>query len=294
MCQAGNDMSTGSYGFSEAASTPLIDTGALSCFSPLAPVRSGAAVVVEHVIARLVAAHAHAPAAVQGRIAPPHDLGRFVDLLTGRDNDAAARHIVALRDAGATDEELCHGLLAPASRLLRARWRNDECDFADVRLGSWRLRRLLAQIDHGGAWHRPAHRDPASALLITLPSGNSDFEYALAESCFARAGWATQHHVHGTELALTTAVQRGRFHIGWIAVDETNRPADIAGMIRSIRRVSVNRAIGILCDCSAMDRLPAAWELGADVVVGDVRDALAASERWRMMQAETENIRLYA
>jgi hypothetical protein len=284
-------MSTASYGFSEAIGRPLMDSDVHGCLAHPAPTRASAAVVVEHVIARLVAAHAHLPASQPPEAASAveqHDTARFVDLLIGHDSDAPARHILALRHGSVSDEELCHNLLAAASRLLRARWRNDECDYADFRLGSWRLRRLLARIDHGRVWHRPAHRDPASALLITLPSGCAYFEYALADRCFTRAGWTTQHHVHGTELALTTAVQRSRFHVGWIAVNETIRQTDIASMIRTIRRVSQNPAIGILCDCAGLDRLPAVWELGADVVVADARAALAASERWRMWQAEDE------
>ena len=289
MCQAGNDMSTAVYGFSEALGSPLMDSDLHGCLSQLPP-RASAAIVVEHIVARLVAAHAHLPPSELAPAADPveHDVSRLIDLLTARDSEAASRHVMALRQACVADEEICHGLLAPASRALRARWRDDECDYAGFRLGAWRLRRLLAQIDHGRVWHRPAHRDPASALLITLSARSADFEYALAERCFTRAGWATQHHVHGTELALTTAVQRARFHVAWIAIDETIRQCDIAAMIRSIRRVSRNPAIGILCDCAGMERLPAVWELGADVVVGDARAALAASERWRMLQAESE------
>jgi hypothetical protein len=283
-------MSNASYGFSEALGSPMMDSDVHGCLSRLAPQRASAAIVVEHIIARLVAAHAHLPPAGGARTADPveHDVPRFIDLLIGRDSEAASRHVLAMRHAEISDEEICHGLLAAASRGLRVRWREDECDYAGFRLGSWRLRRLLAQIDHGRVWHRPAHRDPASALLITLSAGGADFEYALADRCFTRAGWATQHHVHGTELALTTAVQRSRFHVAWIAIDETIRQCDIAAMIRSIRRVSQNPAIGILCDCAGMDRLPAVWELGADVVVGDARAALTASERWCMMQAGSE------
>ena len=87
---------------------------------------------------------------------------------------------------------------------------------------------------------------------------------------------------------MPAALLVNRFHIAWISIGRDARLFDIASLIRSIRRGSCNRAIGIVCGGAAVDLLPAAWEVGADAVVPDARAALDMAERWRMWQAEDE------
>jgi hypothetical protein len=289
MCQAGNDYHPPSHEFSEAQAPLDLGMRLTPCWSGggAAPVQHAAALVAQHIVARLVASHAFTASGAEGGARPAHPaVDRFVDILLGADTDAALAWLMEQRQRGASCEAICHDILAPAAKRLRALWRDDECDYAAFQLGQWRLCRLLQSVDHADVCRRAAHRDPASALLITLSGGEPTFEHALVMQYFARSGWAACGQAAGADLA--NILHTNRFHIAWISIDETARQQDIVACIRMVRRASQNRAIGVLCGGMELDPMPASWELGADAVAADARTALAVAERWRMWQSETE------
>ncbi len=288
MCQVGNEYDPPVHEFSEAHA-PL-ELGARlpqCCAGAAAPVQQAAALVAQHIIARLVASHACAPDDESAHAGPGNPaVLRFVDILLGPDGDAALAWLLEQRRQGASCEAICHNVLTPAARIVRALWRNDACDYGAFQLGQWRLRRLLQSIDHAELCRRAAHRDPAAALLINLSGAEPSFEHALVTQYFLRSGWTARSEAPGSGLA--HVLQANRFHIAWISIDETARQQDIVACIRLIRRSSRNRAIGVVCGGMELDPMPASWELGADAVAADARTALAVAERWRMWQSEAD------
>jgi len=293
MCPVGNDIPLGEAGFADAQAPFRLGVQMADFWSASqVPMREAAAAVAQHVISRLVARHAFGARAPDDRYdaadAGPHGarVEQFVSALLGDDNRAAMAQFVALRSKGFSCEKLCHDVLAPAAKQLRALWREDGCDYAAFRLGLWRLRRLLHDVDHHGLCRRAAHRDPAAALFVTLCDKDTPFEHDLVVHSFARSGWHTIHHDGQTPLA--AVAQAEPFHIAWISIDDTTKRQDIVACIRTIRGASRNRAIGILCGGLTSEALPAPWDVGADAVSADARTALAVAERWRMWQADSE------
>jgi hypothetical protein len=289
MCQIGNDFDPPGFEMSEAQA-PLDLSGALTQDWPnaaAAPVQQAAALVAQHIIARLVASHAFAPDDISDSYRRDEAaVARFTDILLGPDCGAALNWVLEQCRQGASCEAICHDVLAPSARRIRSLWGDDECDYAAFQLGQWRLRRLLQSIDHTELCRRAAHRDPASVILISLNSGESSFEHALVAQYFARSSWTARCHAADDDLA--SLLQANRFHIAWISIDETARQQDVVSCIRTVRRASQNRAIGVLCGGMELDPMPASWELGADAVAADARTALAVAERWRMWQSEAE------
>ncbi len=289
MCQIGNELDRPGHELSEAQAPLDFGVHMTQCCRGGAgePVRQAAALVAQHVIARLVAGHAFGPGEPSAHDhAGLSSVSRFVDVLLGPNGDGALAWVMEQRQRGASCEAICHTVLAPAARIVRAMWRNDECDYAALQLGQWRLGRLLQSIDHAEQCRRAAHRDPASVLLITLSGGEASFEHALVTQYFVRSGWSARSEAAGGGLA--GVLQANRFHIAWISIDETAPQQDIVSCIRMVRRASRNRAIGVLCGGMELDPMPASWELGADAVAADARTALAVAERWRMWQSDVE------
>ncbi|MEM6733413.1 MAG: hypothetical protein AAF658_17780, partial [Myxococcota bacterium] len=73
------------------------------------------------------------------------DVEPFVDRLMKSDAIAGHEYVVKLRQEGATLESLFLELLAPAARVLGARWENDEASFTDVTVGLTHLQQLVRE-----------------------------------------------------------------------------------------------------------------------------------------------------
>jgi hypothetical protein len=256
-----------------------------------------ASMVAQHVISRLVANHAFRirddrfDGGAGCPPVPPRQVGEFLAALLGDDPEAATRFAHALRENGLGCDTICHDLLSPAATRLRRLWRDDACDYAAYRLGFWRLRRMLNAIGQTTVSRRAAHRDPASALVLSLSAGRPVFEHELAAHSFIRAGWYV--HARAADHGLCDILRTQSFHVAVISVDDASRQEDVVACVRSLRRAARNGALGIACADMSAERLPEPWEFGADAVVADARAAVAFGERWREWQAESETAMAY-
>ena len=228
------------------------------------------------VIPELLALH-RAPLAVTQPptlIVEAADVARLVDLVLAQDEPAALAFVSAMHDRGAAHETLCLDLLAPTARRLGEMWESDDCDFAEVSIGLWRLQAALRALGNvsqaSGA--RPAG---ARVLLVPLPGEQHTFGLSMVHDFFTRAGWDSWTGPVESSAELATMV---RSH--WVAMLGFSLACDeqldaVRSEIRRVRSASRNPNIAIMVGGPGFSADPTlAAQVGADGTATDGRQAV--------------------
>ena len=202
------------------------------------------------------------------------DVARLVNLVLAHDEPAALAFVGAMHDRGAAHEALCLDLLAPTARRLGEMWEADDCDFAEVSIGLWRLQAALRALGNvsqaSGA--RPAG---ARVLLVPLPGEQHTFGLSMVHDFFMRAGWDSWTGPVESSAELATMV---RSH--WVAMLGFSLACDeqldaVRAEIRRVRSASRNPNIAIMVGGPGFSADPTlAAQVGADGTATDGRQAV--------------------
>lgn len=193
--------------------------------------------------------------------------------------DAAADFVQERHAAGLPLEAIYTDLLAPAVRQLGEAWDADTADFTEVAIGTFRLQRLLR---HLATDYRPqAHRcDPRRTILLAPAPGEKHvFAVALLAEVFRHAGWLVEVPLDATADDLARLVAREHFSVLGLSVSGDDRMEGLAKTIRTLRRASVHRALGIMVGGPVFNAHPDYVTLvGADAMAVDARQATRQAE----------------
>ncbi len=233
------------------------------------------------VIPRLVLARRAAPveAASGGFDIGPDDVTAFALTILERDAAEAMSRIEALRERGASLEAIFLQLLAPAARTLGALWNEDLCDFTQVTVGSWRLQQLLRELSP--SFTDPGYiPDPARRILLApAPGEQHTFGLFMVAEFFRRAGWEVRAGPLESTAEMLDLVRHESFAVVGISAGGEARLDGLAAVIRSLRKASRNRAVGILVGGPSFVEQPElAALLGADASAVDGRHAVLQAE----------------
>lgn len=238
--------------------------------------------VEDEVIPRLLMARRPqkiARAASESRHADAEQVARLTELVIGATQTEATAFVEAIRDGGASIENLFLELLSPTARRLGAMWEDDTCSFSDVTIGLLRLGNVMRLLSRAFAGDYDPKRAGPSALLAQMPGEQHGFGLAMVVHFFRRAGWNVRQEPVTTSADLIGLVQNNWFGLVGLSVACSDRIESLAADIRAIRKHSRNRSIGIMVGGPPFIAHPQlATMVGADATAADGRQAVGQAQ----------------
>ena len=232
------------------------------------------------IIPRLVMAHGNA---VQQNAPLPilaDDVGAagFAELVLGTESHRASDLIQSYRERGVPLATIYLDLMVPAARHLRHLWMDDEWDFADVTLALWRMQQLLRDFSPAFCADAGVKTAGLRALLAAGPDERHDiahimFGLVLAGEFFRRGGWDTWIEPDPAATAFMQTIRTQWFDVVELFASGDRKLDDLAKSIRTIRRESSNRNIGVMvCGPAFTERPELVLLVGGDAVVSDLNE----------------------
>jgi methanogenic corrinoid protein MtbC1 len=214
------------------------------------------------------------------------DVKELVRLLLAHDATVASAYVEAVRHRGASLEAVCLKLLAPAARELGLLWEEDECDFMQVTVGLCRLHQLLRELSPEFSCEEIDSQIERRILLAPIPGEQHTFGITLVAQFLRRAGWDVWHEFPSADTDILEVLRENWFSVVGLSVGNETRLNDVAKIIGQIRRISRNRALGVLVGGPLLVAKPeiVAW-LGADATAADGEEAVARAEQLSRRQA---------
>ncbi len=208
------------------------------------------------------------------------DVEGFTRMVLNDEVDACAGFVGALRERGIGLEQIYLGLVAPAARRLGAMWEADDCDFAQVTLGLWRLQNLMFELapQLPAAWAaRP--ESPRRALLAAAPGSQHTLGLLMVSEFFRRAGWDVWSDPCASEGDLTALVRSEWFDMIGLSVGMDGHVEPLRSVILGLRRASRNPAVGVMVGGPILANRPLlVTEVAADFTAADAREAVERAD----------------
>nr|BAG34613.1 aerobic repressor AerR [Rhodospirillum centenum] len=207
------------------------------------------------------------------------DVARFASLILENDIAAATAFIEDWLARGVSLDTIYLDLLAPTARHLGSLWDDDMCDFADVTVGLCRLQQVLRGLSTTfvGEADRPDPR--RRILLVTVPGEQHSFGLLMVAEFFRRAGWDVTTAMPTSRDDLSTLVRSEWFALVGLSASCDSRLDTMAAAIRSVRRASRNRLVGILVGGPVFDGHPEyVTAVGADIMGRNGQEATVQAQ----------------
>lgn len=239
------------------------------------------------IVPQLVLAHRGIPAVipVEHSHAPPADVATFAQMILSQDIPAACACVHALREQGKPLDVIYVDLLAPTAAHLRDLWNQDLCDFADVTLALWRLQQVLREFStefrHEGAQAETGMR----ALLVPAPGQKNELGYVMfglvmLSEFFRRDGWDTWMEPDSASSEFNGIVRSQWFDVVELLVSGDKKMDALAERIKTIRRESPNRGLGVMvCGPAFVEHPELVLLVGADIAAADPRQGSVQAKK---------------
>jgi methanogenic corrinoid protein MtbC1 len=240
--------------------------------------------IEREVIPRLVLAHrtTEAPpllARVRDGTLGDEQVAEFCALVIDSDLDVLLPYLQRTRERGVPLERIYLELLAPVARRLGDMWQADECDFATVTLGLWRLHQVLHELSPSFQFDSDPLADGKRALLAATPGEQHTFGLFMVAEFFRRAGWDVIDGPAFSARELAAAVRHEWFSIAGFSLSREASVGQLTSLIRDVRQASRNRGIGIIVGGVVFAEYPALIaQVGADASASDGREAVRLAE----------------
>jgi methanogenic corrinoid protein MtbC1 len=243
-------------------------------------------IVPRLVLARRVARAPDAARVLELKAPDAADIKELVRLLLAHDVGVASAFVQQVRHRGASLEIVCLRLLAPAARELGLLWEEDECDFMQVTVGLCRLHQLLRELSPEFRADETEPKVDRRILLAPIPGEQHTFGITLVAQFLRRAGWDVWHEFPHADTDILEVLRQNWFAVVGLSVGNDTRLENLAAIIRTIRRVSRNRSLGVLVGGPPLVRKPEiAAQVGADATAADGQEAVARAEQICLNQA---------
>lgn len=209
----------------------------------------------------------------------------FARIILAGDGAQALAYIAELRDLGMSDETIYLDLLAAVARHFGVLWERDQSDFVAITIGLQRLQdlayQLNARVDENTEAPRAGHR----VLLVAMPGDQHVFGSMMVADFLRRAGWDVWDAPGSSEADILSLVKHEWFAIVGISISRVDQLESLTGLVRALRRTSLNRAIGVMVGGNPFSTHPERVSLvGADTTATDGKDAVRQAERlWQLM-----------
>ena len=208
------------------------------------------------------------------------DVAHFTGMILDEDTEGCEQFVGLLRQRGADLEHIYLDLLAPTARRLGVMWENDECDFAQVTLGLWRLQNLvfdLSPLRAAPCVDRPA--GPRRVMLAAAPGSQHTLGLLMVSEFFRRAGWEVWSEPCAGAKDLVTAARDAWFDVIGLSIGGETQVPQLTAVVADLRRASQNRAVGLMVGGPILVLRPELLEtIGADFTAADARIAVEAAE----------------
>jgi methanogenic corrinoid protein MtbC1 len=240
--------------------------------------------IEREIIPRLVLAHRGAGIAphaieVAGASLDDSHVAEFCRLLLRDELDLLLDCVARTRERGVPLDRIYLELLAPAARRLGDMWLADECDFATVTLGLWRLHQVLHELSPSFQTDREPPAEGKRALLAATPGEQHTFGLFMVAEFFRRCGWEIVDGPAYSARELTAAVRHEWFAVGGFSLSCAANAGLLAGTIRDVRQASRNRAISIIVGGVVFIEQPElVAQVGADATARDGQQAVHLAE----------------
>jgi hypothetical protein len=247
--------------------------------------------IESQVIPRLLLTHPSAPEAVPaiGESAPEavrpaeSEVAEFTDIvLRGRTEEATA-FMRDLQARGVSVDSLYLDLLAPSARYLGEMWTTERTDFVEVTVALHRLQDLAHKFSaylrgtDDAAMPLPAG---PRVLCVAMPGEQHVFGAQMVGEFLRRARWDVWDAPGATEADIMSLLTREWFTIVGISVSTLDHPEGLAGLVRQVRRVSLNPDLRVMVGGLPFDEHPERAALvGADATARDGRDAVVKAQK---------------
>jgi len=203
------------------------------------------------------------------------DIDAFSASLLARDDADARRAVEALLADGASVDDVADALLAPAARLLGARWEDDTLSFAEVSTGMTRLHVLLHMM--GRRLHAGGAPTGRRLLMANNPGERHAFGPLMVAEHFRRAGWDSRFDPAATTATIVREVETGTLDVIGLSCAAERYLDDLQRCIRAVRAAARGRPLCLLVGGKAFSGRPGlSSRVGADATAEDAPGALAA------------------
>jgi len=241
------------------------------------------------VLPRMVLAHRGHVATVQlasAAVSPSvtgattREVEQLVEIAMARGTPEALCFVERRRIDGMTVDAVCLDLMAPAARLLGRLWDDDLVDFGQVTIATDRLRQVMRSFSlaHQGAAR--LRQASCRALLVPGPGDQHSFGLAMVADFFGRAGWHVWSGVPESNEQLLQMVRREHYGVIGFSVGSGLRLDGLSELIRKVRRLSCNRAVGVMVGGPVFQAHPElVAAVGADATASDGRQAVLQAHR---------------
>ena len=201
-------------------------------------------------------------------------------MLLKHDASVALAYVESIRDVGAPLGAIYLNLLAPAARRLGELWHEDRCTFVEVTLGLCSLHQVLRSLSPQFVGQAGAAGRGKRILLVPAPGEQHTFGLMMVVEFFRRSGWDVRYQVAEYVDDLMRLVRGEWFSVIGLSVGCETRIESVAPAIRSLRRASCNRGLGVMVGGSIINARPDLVPLmGADATAGDGLHAVQQAER---------------
>lgn len=260
-----------------SAPVAVMDGGPLAGHSPAILART----IESEIIPRLLLAHG-APRRLEDSGAAPSlafseaDVAALADRALSVGAGGLLASLTRILAAGVALEDLYLDLLAPAARLLGARWDDDRVSFADVTIALCRLQEAVHELAAAApARNNPLDRAPR-ALFAPAPREQHTFGLAMLGDLFAQAGWIVRCEPRSNAVLLSDWVAEEHVDVLALTAACDSHLEQLPGLLRTLRRDSLNPGLKIMVGGFAFKGgADQALALGADATASDGRQAVA-------------------
>jgi methanogenic corrinoid protein MtbC1 len=209
------------------------------------------------------------------------DAAELARLLLLHEVEIPFAYVEAIRYRGVSVQHIYIHLLAPAARRLGLLWERDECDFVQVTLGLGRLHQLLQRLSF--LTPEPSRAESRGqgrrALLATVPGEYHAFGVLMVTQFFRQNGWEVWNEFPETNQELLAIVSQQSFAVVGLSVGSESRLEALTGLIRQLRRASLNPTIGVMVGGPLFLQNPElVSRVGADATAADGHEAALRAE----------------
>jgi methanogenic corrinoid protein MtbC1 len=237
------------------------------------------------IVPRLVLSRRAARKAASGRVAedasPDEDnVNELAMMLLKYDASVALAYVESIREVGAPLSAIYLNLLSPAARRLGELWHDDRCSFVEVTLGLCSLHQVLRSLSPQFVGEAGAAGRDRRILLVPAPGEQHTFGLMMVAEFFRRSGWDVRYEAAEYVDDLVRLVRGEWFSVIGLSVGCETRIESVAPAIRSLRRASCNRGLGVMVGGAIINAQPDLVPLiGADATAGDGFHAVQQAEQ---------------
>ncbi len=231
--------------------------------------------VERHVVPQLVLSHRVPAVRPKAWTVPTKaEIRAFTALSLDEDGQALLAYIDAVRARGVSLETVFLRLLAPAVNLLGEMWTDDERDFAEITIASWRLQQAMVALTEDFIAEGNHLSNGGVMLVAPCPGEQHVFSAMMASRFFQREGWNVYAEFESSCDGLARQCKRMWFDAVALSLHQDGRVDVLAEAVRQLRAASCNPALHVMLGGWAFRSSPElAARVGGDYVAHDIKNA---------------------